>query len=198
MEGNKKRKMKMITKLRNWSLVRGWVVLIPIVIVWIVVWIWPKLSIPPIIITGANGITQERTQTLYLLSSIIQGFSSILALVFTVSLIAYQLFASYSQRLYGRFFDMFTITYISGYIVVILFSLFLTIEPNTTEIKICLCLASTCLLILLPYILNLRLKFSANSLINDLEIKAINEYKPEDNEPESILIFTAVQDNWNT
>jgi hypothetical protein len=177
---------KLFSSLKYIAIARGWVVSIPIAVVWLFIWIWPGLQVP-----AASG--PNNAQTLYLLSSIAQAFAAILALVFTVSLIAFQLFANYSQRLYGRFFDGITVAYIAGFIIVIVFSLFLTITPEPVGVKICLSLASTCLFVLVPYILNLRIKLSSNSLLIDLQMKAIREFETNiEREPESILTINDI------
>ena len=138
MEGGEK------VKFRDWLFVKGWIVILPIIILFIAIWIWPNLNVPPLATIDPQGNIHNNTQTLYLLSSIAQSLAAILALVFTLSLIVSQLNSRYSPRTYRNFFNVFTIIYIVVFVISVFFPLWVIQNFNWVEVKVSLSLSAIC------------------------------------------------------
>ena len=152
--------------IRYWLFQKGWVVILPIILAILAIWVWPGLHVPPLVVG-------ESSQALYLLSAIAQSLAAILALVFTVSLITFQLSARYSQRVIGQFFNKFTITYIVVFVISILLPLWTIMEPDYYRVKVCLSLAGVSVLLLIPYFLDLRERLSPEKMLLDLRRKTL-------------------------
>lgn len=152
------------------------------------IWVWPKLSIPPVHVINIQGVIQENTQTLYLLSAIAQSLAAIAALVFTLSLITFQLSSKYSQRLISQFFNKFTIIYIIIFVISIFLPLWTIAEPSYYIVKLSLSLAAVCLFLLIPYFLDLRERLSPEKMLWDLYKKSLKIIHNKPNEPPSELV----------
>lgn len=174
--------------IRYWLFRKGWVVILPITVAILAIWVWPNLYIPPVFTNDAQGITRENPQTLYLLSSIAQSLAAILALVFTLSLITFQLSSRYSQRLITQFFNKFTIIYIIVFVISIFLPLWTIVEPHSYIVKISLSLTAVCLFLLIPYFLDLRERLSPEKMLQDLYKKTLKiiHIKPT-KQPEEIV-----------
>ena len=159
--------------IRYWLFKKGWVVILPIIAAILAIWVWPNLYIPPVFIIDDQGVIRENTQTLYLLSSIAQSLAAILALVFTLSLITFQLSSRYSQRLIGQFFNKFTIIYVVVFVISIFLPLWTIVDPNYYIVKISLSLTAVCLFLLIPYFLDLRERLSPEKMLKDLGKKTL-------------------------
>ena len=135
---------------------KGWAIIFPAIILITLLWLYPETYLRPLVIVDEMGFATANTQTLYLLSAIAQSLAAVLALVFTLSFIAFQLQSNYSQKFNEIYFNAFTVLYIFLFVVSILMAL-LTIEiANTVAINISISMAVICFLLLLPYFLNLR------------------------------------------
>jgi hypothetical protein len=159
--------------IRYWLFQKGWIVILPIIIAILAIWVWPNLYIPPVFIIDDQGIIRENTQTLYLLSAIAQSLAAIVALVFTLSLITFQLSSRYSQRLITQFFNKFTIIYIVVFVISIFLPLWTIVDPNYYIVKISLSLTAVCLFLLIPYFLDLREQLSPEKMLKDLRKKTL-------------------------
>ena len=160
-------------KVWEWLWQKGWLALLPVALALLAIWIWPNLYIPPVHVIDAQGILRENAQTLYLLSSIAQSLAAILALVFTLSLITFQLSSRYSQRLIAQFFNKFTIIYIILFAISIFLPLWTIVEPYSYIVKISLSLTAVCLFLLIPYFLDLRERLSPEKMLRDLYKKTL-------------------------
>ena len=152
--------------VRYWLFRKGWFVIIPIVVAIVATWVWPGLNIPFFFVGESN-------QAFYLLSAIAQSLAAILALVFTVSLIAFQLSSRYSQRLIGQFFNKFTIIYILVFVLGISLPLWTITEANYYMVKISLNLCIVCLFLLIPYFVDLRERLSPERMLEELGRKTL-------------------------
>jgi hypothetical protein len=99
----------------------------------------------------------NQPNSLYYLSTIAQSLAAVLALVFTISLLAIQIWAKYSLHLTRRFFNFWTLAYILLFVVSILLSIQSLNRPNIMLMKVTFSLCATCLLLLVPYFSSLRI-----------------------------------------
>jgi hypothetical protein len=144
------------------------------------IWVVPQLNILPTIVIDSN--------TPYLLSAIAQSLAAVLALVFTISLIAVQLSSRYSYRLVADFFDPFTIAYMLLFIIAVILSFWFLSNPSLNGLKLSFILAGVCLLLLVPYFLGFREKLSPEHMLLNLKKRALQQLlaNPE-MEPASVI-----------
>ena len=109
------------------------------------------------------------------LSSVGQSLTSVVALVFTVSLVVTQLSSRYSPRLLADFFDIPTIIFILLFIGTIFLSFGFLNKPSPKAVKISLTFAAACLLILIPYFLSFRDRLNPEKLMDDLKNSAVGQ-----------------------
>jgi len=145
------------------------------------IWI---LTVPLIFCIQFQDNFTKNPQTLYLLSALVQSLAAIFALVFTISLVAAQLFSRYSHRMLATIFDKYTIGYICIFIFTIMLCL-LTINKATNHhlVKISLSSGSLSLLLLIPYFLRFKELLNPEYTIKNL--KQVTEKKIIEN-PERI------------
>ena len=136
----------------------GWLIAVPLLGVAAVVWWRPGLPI-------GCGDAVKRSY----LSAVGQSLASILALVFSMSLVIVQLSSNYSQRVIGNFFDAWTIVYILLFIGTVFVSFWFLGKPTADKVKVSLSLGAACLLILVPYFLSFRDRLDPVRIVNDLE-----------------------------
>jgi len=146
------------------------------------IWVWAGLNISPNIIIDSN--------TPYLLSAIAQSLAAVLALVFTISLIASQLSSRFSHRILSEFFDWFTIAYICLFIIAVILPLWLLAKSSLVGVKGSLLLTVVCLILLPLYLLRFREILRPEHMLSNLKTRAIkqllkNPYVP----PENIIII---------
>lgn len=154
---------------------KGFFVLIPLAVVVAGIWMCPVLNIPPVVNIAPNGIVQERVQMLYLLSTIAQSLSAILALVFTISLIIIQLFSRYSHRISSGFSDRITISYICLFIIAVFLPFWVIAQPTIYGAKAALTLAAICLFLLVPYFIHFGKKLNPEQILIDLKKSAMKQ-----------------------
>jgi len=144
------------------------------------IWVAPQLNILPTIVIDSN--------TPYLLSAIAQSLAAVLALVFTISLIAVQLSSRYSYRLLADFFDPFTIAYMLLFIIAVILPFCLLANPSLNGLKLSIVLAAVCLVSLVPYFLGFREKLSPEHMLLNLKKRALKQLlaNPE-MEPASVI-----------
>lgn len=131
------------------------------------VWVCPKLDILPSIAINDN--------TPYLLSAVAQSLAAVLALVFTISLIAAQLSSRYSYRILAGFFDKLTIGYIVLFIIAVILPFSLLAEPCLNGVKASLVLAGVCLFLLVPYFLGFQEKLAPEHMLRNLQKAAVKQ-----------------------
>lgn len=152
----------------QWASRTGWLVPIPLLILAVVViWLWPGIRVPIVDATHPHA--------LYLLSAIAQSLAAILAIIFTITLVAAQLSSRYSHRMLADFFDFQTVLYILLLILAVLLPFGLLAEPNPTLVKLSLTLAIASLLFLIPYFLRFRDKLKPERIPLELRQKAVRE-----------------------
>ncbi|MGB8706594.1 MAG: hypothetical protein WCD72_01400 [Dehalococcoidia bacterium] len=166
---------------------KGLFVLIPLAVVVVGIWMCPVLNIPPVVNIAPNGIVQERTQMFYLLSTIAQSLSAILALVFTISLIIIQMFSRYSYRISSGFSDRITISYISLFIIAVFLPFWVLAQPTIYGAKASLTLAAVCLFLLVPYFIHFGRKLNPEQILVALKKSAVKQLNTNiKEEPETI------------
>jgi hypothetical protein len=150
------------------------------------IWIVPQLNILPTIIIDSN--------TPYLLSAIAQSLAAVLALVFTISLIAVQLSSRYSYRLLAEFFDPFTIAYMVLFIIAVILPFCLLANPSLNGLKLSIVLAVVCLVLLVPYFLGFREKLSPEHMLLNLKKRALKQLlaNPETEPASAITIDNTI------
>ena len=141
----------MVRKLCQSFWNKGWFIIVPLAIAIVAIWVWPGLVVPPIASVSSSGQISERTQALYLLSAIPQTLGAILALVFTIYLVVYQVFSRYTLRVPWGSFGRITIAYIVLFMGSILFPLWTIGTPDTNSVRLSLSLACLSLFLLVPY-----------------------------------------------
>lgn len=125
----------------------------------------------------------------YLLSALSQGLAAILAIVFTLSLIAAQLSSRYTQRIMSQFFDWQTASLMGLFIMSTLLPLFLLPSIDRIDavlVKSSLFLGSVSLILLLPYFWSLKQRLSMENILNNLTRNAHKLFS-EENEVATIL-----------
>lgn len=144
------------------------------------IWVCPKLNILP------NIVINDYTP--YLLSAIGQSLAAVLALVFTISLIAAQLSSRYSYRVLADFFDPFTVAYMLLFIIAVILPFWLLAQPSLNGLKGSLVLAAVCLLLLVPYFLDFRKRLAPEHMLLNLKNQASKQLHANPNtEPASVI-----------
>ena len=170
------------SRLRLGILDKALLVVVPIGLAIWGIWVCPRLSILPQI--TINDYTP------YLLSAIAQSLAAVLALVFTISLIAAQLSSRYSQRVLAGFFDVPTIAYMLLFIIAVILPFWLLAEPSINGVKGSLILAAVCLVILVPYFLGFRKRVIPERVLLDLKNHASEQLLADPNtEPASVAMM---------
>ena len=130
-----------------------------------------EIEIRPTLI---NGI--EFSQTLYLLSAIVQSLAAIAALVFTISLVVAQISSRYSLHVLKGFFDKYTVGYIILFIISILLLFWQLADTNTKLVKLSLIFATACVIFLFPFFLFIREKLDPVFQINEMAKEALKNF----------------------
>jgi len=170
------------SRLRFGILDKALLVVIPLGLAIWGIWVCPRLSILPQIIIN--------DYTPYLLSAIAQSLAAVLALVFTISLIAAQLSTRYSHRVLAGFFDAPTIAYMLLFIIAVILPFWLLTEPSIHGIKGSLILATVCLVLLVPYFLGFRKRIIPERVLLDLTNHASEQLLADPNtEPASLAMI---------
>jgi len=113
----------------------------------------------------------------YLLSAQAQTLGAILALVFTLTLVAAQLATKYTQRVLEQVMGIWTFWYLVPYLFGVAVPLFLLNGSFTLcGVRISLLLGGFCLALLVPYFFALRQKLSLGATIQGLRREAEREY----------------------
>jgi hypothetical protein len=115
--------------------------------------------------------------TPYLLSAIAQSLAAILALVFTATLIVAQLSSRYSHRVLAQYFDIYTVSYISIFVVAVILPIWLLSRPSLIGINTSFILAVICLVLLVPYFLRFRNTLSPEYMIGYVTNQALRKLK---------------------
>lgn len=152
---------KYVDDFNQWPLYQKSFYTTIIILFFISIFIFFVLEIQPTIVKGI-----ERSQTLYLLSAVVQSLAAIAALVFTISLVVAQITSRYSLHVVKGFFDKYTLGYISLFIISILLLIWQLAETSTIIVRISLVLTSACLIFLLPFFLFIREKLDLSLQIN--------------------------------
>jgi len=109
----------------------------------------------------------------YLLSSIGQSLSAILALVFSITLVAAQFTVRYTYRLINRILDRWTVFCIVVFIIGIIYPyVLLARNQSLVEIKISICIMVLCMILLLPYFLTFPSRLGVQRIIDQLSNNA--------------------------
>ena len=150
--------------VRYWLFDKGWIVIIPLLIIISVIWIWPL----GILNNSASNVEQINTDVLYLLSASAQSIAAILGLIITIPLIVIQLISRYSNRISSNYINKPVIIFIIVFVISILFTLWVIINPNQYAIKLSFSMTIICLFLLLPFFLLLKERLSPDKMISDL------------------------------
>lgn len=134
----------------RWLATTGFLIAGPVIIVGLVMtWVYPGLPLPADEKEAAGpGAT--------ILSTAATFIASVLALVFTISLVVVQVSASYSHRMASRFVNTPTISYISLAIAAILIPSWFLANPSHFTVKLSFSLAICFLVFLVPYFFALK------------------------------------------
>ncbi|MBI2868181.1 MAG: hypothetical protein HYX97_07595 [Chloroflexi bacterium] len=127
---------------------------------------------------GFSSVPSDHTPIYYLLSAEAQVLAAILALVFTLSLVAAQLATRYSHRAFTHILGAWVLVYLVLYLLGIALPLFLLMGNFTLwGVRLALMLGILCLLLLIPYFLVLRRRMSVGNIIDALELEAKVQYR---------------------
>lgn len=164
----------------QWASRTGWLFPIPLLVLAVVViWLWPGIRVPI--------VDETHPHALYLLSAIAQSLAAILAIIFTITLVAAQLSSRYSHRMLPDFFDFQTVLYILLLILAVLLLFGLLAAPNPIPVKLSLTLAAAALLFLIPYFLRFRDKLKPERIPLELRQKAARELEADPvKEPDTV------------
>ena len=159
-----------------------------VIILWQLGIILPNIVITNIAINGVVIPNIANSSNFYLLSAIAQSLAAVLALVFTISLIAIQISSKYSYRILGRFFDWVTGLYMGLFVVSILFPFGLLAYPQLEFLKVSVGLSAMCLILLIPFLWRFRSRLSAENILDDTMRKAIKLVRKKCEEESSELL----------
>jgi len=165
----------------RWLASTGFLIAGPVIVIGLVMtWIWPGLPLPEDEKEAAGpGAT--------LLSTAATFIASVLALVFTISLVVVQVSASYSHRMASRFVNTPTIAYISLAIAAILFPSWFLADPSPIPVKISFSLAILFLVFLVPYFFALKRWLDPETMLLSLKRDATQRMRSRpEQEPEEI------------
>lgn len=143
----------------NWTWLAG--LIISAVLSWLV-WSYGLASLP-----------EDNSRIYYLLSGLGQALAAIFALVFTISLVAAQLTVRYTYRLLQRTFPWWIILYTALFALAILYPFFLLGRDSTLlEVRISLCAAVVCVILILPYFITFPRRLGVSQIIDYLARQA--------------------------
>lgn len=114
----------------------------------------------------------------YLLSGLGQALAAIFALVFTISLVAAQLTVRYTYRLLQRAFPWWVILYLLFFALAVIYP-FLVLSRNFSllDVRISLCGAILCIVLLVPYFVTFPRRLGIRQIIHFLagQARQLNE-----------------------
>lgn len=144
-------------------------------------WLWLITVVPWLLFTFFLLFWQLEPQSpdafKYLLSALSQGMAAVLALTFTISLVAAQLTARYGYQVLRRVLVLPTILYILYFALVTLLPLVFLPSNSIFQVKLSLSLGALALALLAPYLRYFFHRITPQSLLDDLSHEAAEKIK---------------------
>src|SRR3972149_7855492 len=136
---------------------------------WMALPIYLVFALPLVWFLGFPSLPESLDPLYYLLSAQAQTLGAILALVFTLTLVAAQLATKYTQRVLNQVMGLWAFYYLVFYLFGVAVPLFLLNGRFTIwGVRISLLLGGFCLALLVPYFFALRRKLSPAATIQGL------------------------------